>query len=210
MKILAFTSLKGGSGKTTLAASIAAAAARDGEKVVCIDTDDQKSLATWGQRREAEDITFRESTPADLRDLLDRVRRHGSTTMVIVDLPGRLGAGVNIVLRDADLCVVPCRPTVLDVEATIRTVDQLRTAGKASTIILNQCLSTAQSRTLEAATVLAKTNVLMPLVVAARTDHHDAMTAGQGVTEVAPNGKAAAEIDAVWAQIKRLLSLKSR
>jgi chromosome partitioning protein len=41
---------KGGSGKTTLAASLAVAAANTGEKVIAFDFDPQGSLTRWARR----------------------------------------------------------------------------------------------------------------------------------------------------------------
>ena len=53
MRTIAFVTQKGGAGKTTLAASLAVAAASTGERVVALDFDPQGSLARWGQRRGA-------------------------------------------------------------------------------------------------------------------------------------------------------------
>ena len=53
MKTLAFLSQKGGSGKTTLAVHAAVAAHEDGERVVIVDTDIQRSATTWSEAREA-------------------------------------------------------------------------------------------------------------------------------------------------------------
>jgi chromosome partitioning protein len=54
MHTLAFLSQKGGSGKTTLAVHIAVAAQEDGERVVIIDTDLQKSATTWSDARQSD------------------------------------------------------------------------------------------------------------------------------------------------------------
>ena len=56
MRVLVFTTQKGGAGKTTLAASLAVAAVSDGESVHAIDIDPQGSLYSWGQRRTSADI----------------------------------------------------------------------------------------------------------------------------------------------------------
>ena len=53
MRTVAFLTSKGGAGKTTLAASLAVAAAEAGEKVIALDLDPQESLLRWGKRREA-------------------------------------------------------------------------------------------------------------------------------------------------------------
>ena len=53
MRSIAFLTQKGGTGKTTLAASLAEAAANAGERVIALDLDPQGSLCRWGKRREA-------------------------------------------------------------------------------------------------------------------------------------------------------------
>ena len=52
MRSIAFVTQKGGSGKTTLAASLAVAAADAGERVITLDLDPQASLVRWGERRQ--------------------------------------------------------------------------------------------------------------------------------------------------------------
>ena len=47
MHTIALLTQKGGAGKTTLAASLAVAAAMAGEKVIALDLDPQGSLARW-------------------------------------------------------------------------------------------------------------------------------------------------------------------
>ena len=53
MRSIAFLSQKGGVGRTTLAASLAVAAAGAGERVIALDLDPQASLVSWGERRKA-------------------------------------------------------------------------------------------------------------------------------------------------------------
>ena len=50
MRSIAFVTQKGGTGKTTLAASLAEAAAIAGERVIALDLDPQESLCRWGKR----------------------------------------------------------------------------------------------------------------------------------------------------------------
>ena len=201
MRVLVFTTQKGGAGKTTLAASLAIAAAQDGERVHAIDVDPQGSLFSWGQRRQGHGIVIAKTDPADLRRELARAHE-GGATLAVVDTPGLYGAIVTLALQDADLCLMPVKPSILDVEASRPTVEQLRRIGRPFAFVLNQCTPASQARTLDAATALVKAGALAPSMVAARSDFLDAMTAGQGVTEVSAKGKAAQEIGLLWQWVK--------
>jgi chromosome partitioning protein len=201
MRVLVLTTQKGGAGKTTLAACIAVAAAQDGERVHAIDLDPQVSLYAWGQRRGRSGLMVVKADPADLKRELVRARQAGAT-LAVVDTPGLYGAGVTLALGDADLCLMPVKPSILDVEASRPTVEQLRRIGRPFAFVLNQCTPASQARTLDAATALVKAGALAPSMVAARSDFLDAMTAGEGVTEVNAKGKAAQEIALLWHWIK--------
>src|ERR671926_1994389 len=186
MRVLVFTTQKGGAGKTTLAASLAVAAVSDGESVHAIDIDPQGSLYSWGQRRTSAGISGTsvvKADPADLKRELTRARNAGAS-LTVVDTPGLFGAGVTLALQDADLCLMPVKPSILDVEASRPTVEQLRRIGRPFAFVLNQCSPSRQSRTIDAATALVKAGALAPSMVAARADFLDAMTAGEGVMEV--------------------------
>ena len=54
MHTIALVTQKGGSGKTTLAVTLAVAASEAGEKVVALDLDPQASLIAWGNERTSE------------------------------------------------------------------------------------------------------------------------------------------------------------
>src|SRR6204780_4888124 len=95
MRTIAFTTQKGGAGKTTLAASLAVAAAQAGETVIALDLDPQGSLASWGDRREGEGPSFDHLTverfPPDkikqLASMLPGLQRKGFT-ITILDTAG--------------------------------------------------------------------------------------------------------------------------
>jgi chromosome partitioning protein len=201
MRALVFATQKGGAGKTTLAASVAVAAVQDGETVHAIDLDPQLSLFNWGKRRGGAGITVTKADPADLGREIAKAQEAGAT-LVIVDTPGQFSASVTLALQDADLCLMPVKPSILDVEASKPTVEQLRRIGRPFAFVLNQCNPTSQARTLDAATALVKLGALAPSMVATRSDFLDAMTGGQGVSEISPKGKAAQEIGLLWHWVK--------
>ena len=54
MQVITIAMQKGGVGKSTLARSLAVAAARDGLSVLMIDMDSQQSVSQWAERREGD------------------------------------------------------------------------------------------------------------------------------------------------------------
>jgi chromosome partitioning protein len=199
MRVLAVAAQKGGSGKSTLASSLAVAAAQAGERVAVVDLDPQGSLAEWGARREAQDIQVIQVAAADLSTILARIRE--TVSLVILDTPGTFDTTVTAALRAADLTVIPVRPSIYDLSATRRTVEALGILGRRFAFVLNQVMPSSPARAEDAARALVATGPLAPAVIAHRADYLDAAMTGQGVTEWAPVGKAAAEITALWTWI---------
>jgi chromosome partitioning protein len=208
MKTIAFVTQKGGSGKTTLSASIAVAATEAGENVVALDLDPQGSLARWGSRRELEAPLIDrlgDDRLAQLPQILQALKAKGYT-LVILDFPGHLSTAGNLALESIDLAMVPTRPTTLDLQAAMPTTQTLAQFQKPFLFVLSQCLPGTKARANEAAAGLASLGVLADSMIVQRIDHQDALAAGKGVTEFAPYGKAAEEIRALWASISKALA----
>ncbi len=214
MRAIAFLTQKGGTGKTTLAASLAVAAAESGEKTIALDLDPQGSLARWGERRaaaKASNLVMVEPLERDrlqrLPAILDGLAGAGFT-LAIFDTAGADGPAVRLVADAADLCLLPARPTRLDVEATAATFRAVFLAKRKAAFLLNQCAATYRSsRASDAAKGLACLGVLAEPMLSMRMDYQDAIALGLGVTEYDSNSKAAHEIRALWdwthAQIAR-------
>ncbi|MHC2021332.1 nucleotide-binding protein [Methylobacterium sp. CM6247] len=201
MRVLVLASQKGGSGKTTIAASLAVAARQDGERVVVVDLDPQGSLAEWGKAREATDIIFRSVPPSDLKAWITATRKVPAVSLIILDTAGTFGEEVDTALRHADLCLVPVRPSAIDLRAAGPTVNRIRQFGKDFAFILNATNPVTQARTADAIAALEVGGAVAP-PLADRTDFRDAAAMGLGVTEIAPSGKAALEIRALWSWVK--------
>jgi chromosome partitioning protein len=209
MRTIAFLTQKGGAGKTTLAASLAVAAAGAGERVIVLDLDPQASLARWGKRREAANVPNKvmidqlegERLPR-LRAFLDGLNDAGFT-LAILDTAGADSAAARLVTETADLCLLPARPTRLDVEATAATFRACYLAKRKAAFVLNQCPPTYRSsRASDAAKDLTRLGVLAEPMLSARIDFQDAIAAGLGVTEHARGSRAAQEIEAFWSWIR--------
>ena len=145
MRTVAFLTQKGGAGKTTLAASLAVAAAHVGETVIVLDLDPQASLLRWGRYREATNAPNKviieplesERLP-HLRAILEGLAGVGFT-LAIFDTAGSDSAAARFVTEAADICLLPTRPTRLDVDVTAATFRAVFLAKRKAAFVLNQC-----------------------------------------------------------------------
>ena len=204
MRSIALLTRKGGAGKTTLTASLAVAAAAAGEKVIAFDLDSQGSLVRWSERRKAANAPnsvviepLESERLPQLPAIFEELAGVGFTLAVFDTAEADRGA-LSLVINSVDLCLLPARPTRLDVDATAATFRSVFLA-KRGAFVLNQCPSTYRSlRASEAGEQLIRLGVLAEPMLPASIDFQDAIAAGLGVTEYARGGKAAQEIEALW------------
>lgn len=213
MRIITLVTQKGGTGKTTLAASLAVAAQEAGEKVLALDLDPQGSLATWGDLREA-DLPHVERVSAnkvaELLPMLASVKDQGFT-LIILDTAGADNPTTHIAMQAADLCLVPIRPTRIDGNAVLPTAQALQRLEKPFAFVLTQCAPQPKNaRSADMAAGLKTLGVLAEPNISLRADHQDAYAAGQGVTEYASDGKAAQELRALWQWTSKKTKGKTR
>ncbi len=206
MRTIAFVSQKGGSGKSTIASSLAVAAREMKEEVCVIDMDPQGSLAHWGKTRAAGDIDVIASGAARLPALLASLDRKG-VTLAILDTPGAEGAASSAAMRVADLNIVPSRPSMFDLWASARTRAAIEEIGAKFVFLLNQCPPAEQTaRVRDGVEALEEMGGLISPIILARVDYHEAARHGWGVTELNPYGAAAQEMHGLWQSIKRRLA----
>lgn len=204
MKTLAFLSQKGGSGKTTLAVHTAVAAHEDGERVVIVDTDIQRSATTWREARQAEAPPVAPVAAAELGAVM-AAARHDAMTLCIIDTAPHAAPDAARVVRTADLVVIPCRPTAFDLAAAGSAVEIVNAAQARAVFVLSACPfrspEIAETRTVLAAHGLP----VAPMEITDRRAFARAVATGRAVTEFEDHGKAAEEIRALWKWLKEQL-----
>ncbi len=197
MRVLAFASQKGGSGKTTLSGHIAVQAERAGAgPVVLIDIDPQGSLSEWWNEREAEVPAFAQTTVVRLNHDLEDLRSRGFK-LAIIDTPPAITVAIQSVIAVSELIVIPTRPSPHDLRAAGATVDLVERAGKPLVFVVNGATPRARITT-EAAIALSQHGTVAPVTLHHRTDFAASMIDGRTVMEVDPGGKSAAEITELW------------
>ena len=211
MQTIVLATQKGGSGKSTLAIGLALAAIQAGHTVRLIETDSQGTLSNWQSRRPyAEPNVEPVYAAGDVEQRLRSLDREG-VTLTIIDTAGGVSASTTSAIRHADLCLIPARPSVADVEATASTLSVARAWNKPFAFILNQTpirgqrLTTAANALGEEAALDISGVVATPFIVM-RNDHQDALSAGLAVSEYAPASKSAEEIRGLWQWVEAKLN----
>jgi chromosome partitioning protein len=203
MHTIVLATQKGGSGKSTLAIGLAIAAKDAGHKVRLIETDPQGTLSNWQVRRgTAEPMVEAIYNVGRIENRLKQLAR-GGITLTMIDTAGGVSAITAAAIRCADLCLIPTRPTITDIEACAPTLKAVRAWQKPFAFVLNQ--TPVRGRRIDNAThalggdaVRDMSEVLARPFIAMRNDHQDALALGLGVSECAPTSKSAEEIGQLW------------
>jgi chromosome partitioning protein len=215
MQTIVLATQKGGSGKSTLAISLALAAIRAGHKVRVIETDTQGTLSNWKRRRPyAAPIVEPVYAAREVEQRLQSLAREG-VTVTIVDTAGGITAATTSAIRYADLCLIPTRPSIADIEATAATLSVVRAWKKPFAYVLNQAPIRGASRLAGAEDALSNEaaldidDIVARPIIMMRNDHQDALSAGLAVCEYAPGGKSAEEIRDLWQWVEARLGSAS-
>jgi chromosome partitioning protein len=198
MKTLALIAQKGGVGKTTVAVNLAVVA---GVKAALFDLDQQESAVIWADRREAEEPHVEFLTERRLPDGLKAAEQNGFA-LAIIDTPPAAGPQAFTAAQAADLVLVPCRPSLIDLDAIRRTAQLIKSAGIPAYVVFNAAPPGATTLLDDARAIVAATGLTVaPVVLRERSAFRAAWPLGKAVVELDPSGKAAQEILALsnWA-----------
>ncbi|WP_424931546.1 AAA family ATPase [Amaricoccus macauensis] len=134
--IITFAQQKGGAGKTTVLAHLAAGWARAGKSVALLDLDPQHSLTRWAELRADPNLTLIESR--NYRAASDMKQARKKHDLVLVDCPGADSTLLDNVLRESDMVVAPCQPSAVDVWASQTVISSAARFKTPCRILLNR------------------------------------------------------------------------
>ena len=205
MKTIVLASQKGGAGKTTLAAHLAVAAERGGDgPCVLIDTDPQASLAAWWNGRTAATPAFAPVTLKELPEKLQALAQAGYV-YAFIDTPPAITESIRAVVVQADIVLIPTRPSPHDLRAVGRTVELAYDAERPFVFAITQAKSNSRL-TLQAMAALSEHGVVAPIIIHDRVDYAASMIDGRTVLEVDPRGRSAGEITDLWPFVRARLN----
>ncbi len=204
--VITIAQQKGGAGKTTLAANLAAAMAAT-RSVAVLDIDPQRSLSRWHGLRAAHPLVprigFSDVSGWRLARELDRLRV--GHDVLIVDSPPQLDTDAKLAIRSADLVLVPLQPSPPDLWAAEGTLKLAATEKRRARILLNRAPAAGKLRAMVEAEMAAAGHPVFTATLGNRTGFASAFAQGLGVTEAAPRSTAAAELRSVLAELEGIL-----
>jgi len=114
--------------------------------------------------------------------------------IVFIDTAPHAENAALMAARAADIVLVPCRPSVVDLRAINASANIAQLAGKPAWVVLNQ-VPARGTLAAEAAEALETADIdLAPVTLGNRVGYIHAFTEGRGVVEYEPGSKAADEI----------------
>jgi chromosome partitioning protein len=146
---------KGGVGKTTLAVHLTVWFTNQGKQVVVVDSDPQQSALHWLAEAAPTINTISLTTPDDLLDKFPTLPKHDH---LVIDGQAIGSEVTRAGLLLADLALIPCTPSALDLRSTVQTLGTVRQCqrireGKPKAVLIGNRVqsTTALSRDLQEA-----------------------------------------------------------
>ena len=206
MNVVAIIAQKGGTGKTTLAVSLAVAAARAGRMVAVVDLDPQASACNWADRRDADFPVVVSAQPARLGHVLSAAKEQAAD-LLLIDTPPRAEQAALAAAKAADLILIPCRPAIYDLETVATTIELIRFAGEKTTAIVLNGVPPRGPKREQASEILESMGLnVCPVVFGHRVAFDHAGALGLNAQEYDPRGKAAREIKLVYQFMSKLVN----
>ena len=156
-KIIIFSNIKGGVGKTTLCALFASYLAEKGCPVIAIDADLQASL--YRHRQREKDVAPEAQIPWTVELLDTSDRGHLERVMgklksvpgiVLIDCPGNLNdRNLEYIYKSADVAIIPISFDADTVDATGIFVKALKTVSSADLVFIPNRINTSERKSEE-------------------------------------------------------------
>lgn len=210
MNIVSILGQKGGTGKTTIAAAMAVAAAKAGRTVAVLDLDPQATIAKWADQRAKDDVAVISCQVGRLDYVLKTAEENGAD-LAIIDTAGSaaepaIAAAKAARSRKSHLCLLPLQPHMFDLHTLESVKNILLIGGTPNSAVVVSRAYTAGQRHMDAAEAAESEGfTVCPTVIYTRTGHGDPGNVGMTSFDLDPKGKAAKEMQDLYNYINMRL-----
>jgi chromosome partitioning protein len=206
MNVITMASRKGGAGKSTLTAHLAAFCHQSGHRCTIIDADPQGSISLWHSLRRGGEPALRNGARGIDRALA--IAMVEGYQWAFIDTAASMWVVAQEAIRAATLVAIPARPGFFDLNAVRETVAAARERNKPYAVVLN---STPVKRDDKEAPAVAQSRAFFDKLgipvwsgqISQRTGYVLTLAAGSSIGEVAPESAAGVEIATLWSAIER-------
>jgi len=206
MNVITMASRKGGAGKSTLTAHLAAYCHQVGNRCTIIDADPQGSLTLWHSLRRGGEPALRNGARGIERALAMAVVE--GYQWAFIDTAASMWVVAQEAIRAATLVAIPARPGFFDLNAVRETVAAARERNKPYAVVLN---STPVKRDDKEAPAMVQSRAFFDKLgipvwsgqISQRAGYVLTLAAGSSIGEVAPESAAGVEIATLWSAIER-------
>ena len=204
--IIVLANSKGGVGKTSLSVTLAAWLAEQGHSVAFADCDAQQSSSEWLAEAAPHIKTVRLADPSAILEALPQLDQE--VDFVVADGPGSNAETSRALLLRADLALVPCKASMLEVRALAQATAVLRQSqdirgGKPAAVIVLSMVGKTYRLTQDMKAAAAALGLpLAATSLTLRQVYADAPGQGTVVGRMGARGReAASEIESLFREV---------
>jgi len=206
MNVITFASRKGGAGKSTLTAHLAAYAHGLGHRCLIVDADPQGSLTLWHSMRPDRQPALQSAARG-----IDRALAFAQVDgyeWVFIDTAPTMWVVVQEAIRAATLVVIPARPGFFDLAAVRDTAAVAREQNKPYAVVINAAPVKRDEKEAPAVTQSRAEldRQLIPVwsgQISQRAGFVASLSVGASASEMYADSAAGMEIARLWSAIAR-------
>jgi chromosome partitioning protein len=201
-------SAKGGCGKTTLCVNLARAIQLDGNDVVVIDTDPQRTACHWaGRQPEGYGLPVRHVEEAKGDTLYERIcGASEGVDLALIDGSAKIDGGTGAAVRASRAVLIPVQPTPADTWGSKSVVKVVKDTGTTAALVISRQIVGTNLASEVAEGLSAYGPPVFDSRTSQRVAYAESMFDGKTVLDISGAGKAAREIQGIASELAQLLT----
>ncbi|PHP64962.1 hypothetical protein CSC94_21760 [Zhengella mangrovi] len=209
--IISFASSKGGVGKSTCCAAIAAKLAQDGARVLVLDLDLNQTVARWGRKSTLASLVVEAIEPDAFTQTFREKTGGGDFDHILIDLAGTREATMLKAMARSDLVIIPAQASEPDLREALVIVDDIKDVIEAGAdkvryrVLLTKLFPLPTRVTLFAHREIKRHGLpTFKAGLVERAIYREMFLTGKSPSEAEPKGKAAREIERLIEEIQHI------